>query len=469
MIGYINSVFEYFVPSKLIKGRNHDQFLFCRVHFTSYFVILCTSSLVLLLNLLSIISSDIYRIQTSVIIFLFCLANVLGYKFYSDFIIKHVNIAAAVQIIFFVGTISYILFQSGTLMNSAIFWLSMLVLTTSFYVNYWCFFLSLFLSLGVGLFFFLSFETQLLENVIILNSASYGVSAHTFMVDFVFVLFYSLLISVSYKISKIELDNLKREEEKRLERERNRLIKEEKFSSLGKMAGNLAHEINNPIFSTQGDVYGLQRILVKEKVDSPESLEVVERIEKKLLSISEIIRTVSSFAKRDQNHQSKEVRLVELIDRSLNFHFEQIKLNEIDLHFNVNRSVTIVCDPTAITQIFSNLIKNSIESLELLPQKEKFIQIKTDIDCDQGVIRIFYFDSGPGVDHHHVSQIFEPFFSTKDTYQGTGLGLNIARSFARQHQGDLIYFDQRLSEFSSQRLDFMTNTWGFVLILPVEK
>lgn len=113
--------------------------------------------------------------------------------------------------------------------------------------------------------------------------------------------------------------------------------------------------------------------------------------------------------------------------------------------------ITIFADPQQITQVFLNLIKNSIEAIE----GEGVIKITAKEQND--FVEIIFSDTGKGIREEELFRIFEPFFTTKEGKKGYGLGLFIVHKIIQEHEGKI-----------DVKSEFGKGT-SFIITLPAHK
>lgn len=114
--------------------------------------------------------------------------------------------------------------------------------------------------------------------------------------------------------------------------------------------------------------------------------------------------------------------------------FEQ---DDIQLKLDYPEQLTkVALDKRWIAQVFINLLVNAIEAMEDVAEKHIFIQVQEDLQT----VQVRVHDSGPGVDADDLSQLFEPFYSTKE--QGSGIGLTFSRKLMQLHKGQLFVDDK---------------------------
>lgn len=213
------------------------------------------------------------------------------------------------------------------------------------------------------------------------------------------------------------------------------LMNKTKMESLGEMAGNIAHEINNPLAIIQLKTSQMKQKIIEEKTISNDLNKELDIIDSTVTRIAKIISGLKAFSRVAENDPMETVDLRQIIDATLELCLERFSNHSIDIRFNFQKKICIQCRPVQISQVFMNLFSNSFDSI--IPLNEKWIEIK--IEEQPQWIRIFVIDSGKGIPNHLADRIMEPFFTTKEMGKGTGLGLSISKGIIEAHNGELQY------------------------------
>ena len=217
-------------------------------------------------------------------------------------------------------------------------------------------------------------------------------------------------------------------EQKRTE---NALRASEKTAAMGRLAGTIAHEINNPLEALSNVFFLLKD---RESLDE-EGRELARMAEAELVRISHITKQTLSFYRESQ--RPTQVSLCQVLEDVLGIHARKLQLAGIALRKHFECEGLINGFPGEMRQVFLNLVGNAIESMS--DGGTLSIRLYPSVDyrnCFRRGVRVSVFDTGSGVDPAHKNRIFEPFFSTKDT-KGTGLGLWVTRGIVLKHEGTL--------------------------------
>ncbi|TVQ79054.1 MAG: hypothetical protein EA369_05650 [Bradymonadales bacterium] len=248
-----------------------------------------------------------------------------------------------------------------------------------------------------------------------------------------------------------------------IEATKNEQLQVEKLASVGRLAAGVAHEVGNPLGAISGYVDILKRALRSLPDASAEDIELCDRIEAETARISRIIRALLEQAKPPQD-RIRPVHLRTVIERSLDLAQVPDSIG-VKLDFEED-SAEALCEQDQLIQVLLNLIINAKHAIE-----EKFgsktggkIEIRCRLrrltdqthqqltsspepeDFNTSLIRILkpqrywvisVIDNGSGINDEDRKKLFEPFFSTKQTGQGTGLGLYVAKSIIESFRGTI--------------------------------
>ncbi len=205
---------------------------------------------------------------------------------------------------------------------------------------------------------------------------------------------------------------------------KNYLLRTEKIASVAELAAGVAHEINNPL----GIISNYIELLKIKKLDK-DGKNKLQKIEKELKRIGEIIGSLLSFAKFKEI-PNKTVNIKETLEEVIILLNHKINEKRIKLKtFFDKKPAIIIGDENRIKQLFINLIVNSIEAV--LEGGEIQIEIST----NKEFVEISITDNGYGIPEEIIQQIFDPFFSTKAGKNNTGLGLSICQHIVEAHNG----------------------------------
>ena len=224
-----------------------------------------------------------------------------------------------------------------------------------------------------------------------------------------------------------------REAKKVIDEQRESLVVASGLTSLGEMAGGIAHEINNPLAIIIGRIGLLKRLLADGKGTSAEAIDMMTAIEATTYRISRIVKSMKALSRNRSSDDFTISEIAKIVEDVVEVSKEKIKAQHIHLTVDVPSGLSIECHPGQVGQMILNFLGNAVDAIENLP--EKWIRVQA-IDRDQWV-EISVTDSGSGIPKDIQAKILQPFFTTKEVGKGTGLGLSLARSVVTAHGGTL--------------------------------
>jgi two-component system, NtrC family, sensor kinase len=219
-----------------------------------------------------------------------------------------------------------------------------------------------------------------------------------------------------------------------LQRAHEQMIHAEKLSSLGKLAAVVAHEINNPLSGMLTSAKLLRKWL--ERGDAAAHAEDMREsallIESESRRCGEIVRSLLSFA-RVEPMNVNDVDVNRLVHQCLKLVEHKLDLAEIALDLHLDATLPALRgDPGQVEQLLLALIMNSIEAMP----HAGTLRLATSTDPAREHIVIVVEDNGIGIPPHVLSQLFEPFVTTKEE-KGVGLGLAISQRIVERHHGKI--------------------------------
>lgn len=223
------------------------------------------------------------------------------------------------------------------------------------------------------------------------------------------------------------------------------LNQKNKMEAIGYMAGGVAHNFNNNLAIILGNVE-----LAKMRL--PEDSQVASLLENVIISVQrsrDLVMNLVQYSKQGINCSSggrRPTSLKQILEESVTL----IKSNlpsRIQLqkkYLDNNADVTVLADPSQMQEVLINLCNNSVHAMEeegqLIIDFKKSTLTQKDIplqsECSPGdYVKISVQDSGAGIPKGIQDKIFDPFFSTKELHEGTGMGLATVMGIVNQHNG----------------------------------
>jgi signal transduction histidine kinase len=199
---------------------------------------------------------------------------------------------------------------------------------------------------------------------------------------------------------------------------------------MGRLAGIIAHEINNPLEAISNALFLLRE---HPSLDN-EARRFATLAEQELTRVAHITRQTLSFYRESQEPVS--VSIFEVLDNVLELQSHRLRASGIKLDKEFRSSLAIQGYPNELKQVFLNLIGNAIEAMREGGRLRIRVDGQTEPRTGRRGVRVSVCDTGSGIDSRYAKRIFEPFFTTKDT-KGTGLGLWISRGIVQKYDGTI--------------------------------
>lgn len=226
-----------------------------------------------------------------------------------------------------------------------------------------------------------------------------------------------------------------------------RLLQSEKMGALGVLAGNIAHELNNPLTG----IRSLTQVLIKEVDPQSPLASDLNEIERATERSQKIIRNLQDFSNKEGT-QLENFALDEIVERTIPMLKSLLRSHRLEIDLGTaNRKVR--GEPHLIQQVVFNLINNACQAMK----NPGTLTISTEIFEGQKLL-LKIKDTGPGIPKEIRSRVFEPFFTTKREGLGTGLGLSLSREIIERHHGriDFVSDEGIGTEFFVQFPEFTT-------------
>jgi two-component system, NtrC family, sensor kinase len=206
------------------------------------------------------------------------------------------------------------------------------------------------------------------------------------------------------------------------------LRESEKLAAMGRVAGIIAHEINNPLEAITNLFY----LLRNHPSLSDDARAYADMAEQELQRVSHITRQTLSFYR--ESKQPIQVVLPEMLDDVLELQLRGLTAERISVRREYVSPVTVTGFPVELRQVFLNLINNSIQAMPEGGVLGIRVREATDWSRNLRGALVSVIDSGQGIHPTIADQLFQPFFSTKST-KGTGLGLWISNGIVQKYNG----------------------------------
>ncbi len=257
-----------------------------------------------------------------------------------------------------------------------------------------------------------------------------------------------------------------------LQTTRSQLVQSEKMAALGQLTAGIAHEIQNPLNFVNNFAEGAKELLkeFEEAGSEVERKELTAELEQSLQKIHEHGKRAERIVKsmlqhsRQGNGEMSPVDLNLLLREAVNLAYHGMRATHKDFQCRLNESLhpdlpAVLVVPEEINRVFLNISNNAFYAMRQKALREPgyhaSLDFTTSVYGDNAIISIR--DNGDGIPKEVSEKIFQPFFTTKPSGQGTGLGLSMSYDIITRHGGRLT-LDSAPGEFTE-----------FTIALPLKK
>ena len=216
------------------------------------------------------------------------------------------------------------------------------------------------------------------------------------------------------------------------EREMTRqLSNAEKLAAIGRLAGGVAHEINNPL----GGILAFAQILLRENCPPDEQREYLREIEKSAFRCKAIVEALLRFSRQSPRMKRAPLALNDVVRESLTLVSYKYAVRDVEIRCDLGDCLPpILGNANQLEQVLVNLLSNAFDAITSVTSKPTgAIELRT--TATEGWVELQVADTGTGISDGHLAKIFDPFFTTKEEGKGTGLGLAVTYAIIREHGG----------------------------------
>ena len=221
--------------------------------------------------------------------------------------------------------------------------------------------------------------------------------------------------------------------ESRLQELQSELVHISRLTAMGEMASTLAHELNQPLSAISNYLKGSRRLLEANSDEQSSVLrDALDKAAEQALRAGQIIRRLRDFVARGESERRVE-NIIKLVEEASALALVGAKEQAIRVQFRFDPAVELaLADKIQIQQVLLNLMRNSIEAMQASSKRELLLAAAP---AENDMVRITVADTGSGIAPEVVSQLFQPFVTTKQ--QGMGVGLSICRTIVESHGGQI--------------------------------
>ncbi|MBS3741424.1 MAG: GHKL domain-containing protein [Candidatus Cloacimonetes bacterium] len=232
-----------------------------------------------------------------------------------------------------------------------------------------------------------------------------------------------LINVISKQVSLIIERRIQAEEKEKLEEQ---LRHADRLATLGQLSAGVAHELNEPL----GSILGFAQLIRKNDL-SKQILSDLDKIIDSCLHAREVIKKLLIFS-RQMPPQKTSVNINKIVEEGLYFLESRCAKNNIKVKRKLDKNLPdIYADASQLHQIVVNLVVNAIQSMH------KGGELTISTKASDHMISLTVKDNGEGIAEENIDKIFNPFFTTKDIGEGTGIGLSVVHGIVKSHSGSI--------------------------------
>ena len=214
-----------------------------------------------------------------------------------------------------------------------------------------------------------------------------------------------------------------------LQQAQDKVVRNERLASVGRLAAGLAHEIGNPLAA----ILALQELLLDGDTLDTESRDFIERMKRETDRVHHVLRDLLTFARPNQkldDESDPRCSVSEVVEHVVTLVRPQRAFTDVVLQVTVEDELPLAAmNPHHVEQVLLNLLLNAADAV---PAPGGHVLVNATRHDDQ--LHLAVQDDGAGVDEAIAGRIFEPFVTSKDVGHGTGLGLAVCRGFGRSRR-----------------------------------
>lgn len=256
-------------------------------------------------------------------------------------------------------------------------------------------------------------------------------------------------IKVGYPTPKYSLDDFLEEEQQLLDniclevgnllerkeireneaRIRRQVEQADRLRILGEITAGIAHELNTPL----ANILGFTELLKERVTDDPQASKDLDKVINNTIFSREVVKKLMFFA-CEMPQERENVDIVPIIKDAIDLMRTTLRQNAVSCELLVpDAPILLRIDKIQLTQVIFNLVVNAI----YFSPPHSAITVNLSDKKDKVVLKIA--DEGSGIREEMAEHIFEPFYTTKPTGEGSGLGLSVVHGIVQSHQGKIVH------------------------------
>jgi PAS domain S-box-containing protein len=234
------------------------------------------------------------------------------------------------------------------------------------------------------------------------------------------------------------LEQMVEERTRQVKETHEKLLHQDKMSSLGKLSASVVHEINNPIAGILNLIMLMQRIVTEDTLGRNEIEQFqhyLSLMETETRRTSRIVSNLLAFS-RQSKMEPKRLNLNRLIEQTVFLNSNLLKMDGVRVETKLDPGLPdLLGSEDQLQQVFMNLVSNASEAMG--GGNGGVLTIETRHLLKEDRLQVNFKDTGCGIPEENYPKLFEPFFTTKKKGKGVGLGLSVAYGIVQEHGGSI--------------------------------
>lgn len=245
------------------------------------------------------------------------------------------------------------------------------------------------------------------------------------------------------KAAKLEAFELKEEIKDLRNTYQNHLLQARKLETIGVLAGGIAHDFNNILATIAGYAEMLQNDLKTDIEAANKAGRILNAVNRGRSVVNKILTFSMQIA-----HEKRPVKVSEILNETLELIFS-LKPSDITVEVEIyDHQAMVMGDPTQLFRLCLNLMTNAIQSMEenggtlritlLQVEGEELKKEVVKEKYEEKYVLMIFQDSGKGIESSDIEKIFDPFYTTRETGKGSGLGLSVVYGIVKEMEGEIM-------------------------------
>lgn len=212
------------------------------------------------------------------------------------------------------------------------------------------------------------------------------------------------------------------------DRLRKNLMQSQKMTFVGELVSGLAHQLNNPLVG----VVNIAEVLMQAMEKDDPRLEYARMIKEAGEHCREVIARLLRFSRKRETFMQGDVDIQVVLNAGIELLARHPRFGDVMVEREFTAVPAVGGDPVLLQQAFMNILMNSAQALD----GDGVIRVSCSFQGGSTPqVEVVITDNGSGIAEKDLPRIFEPFFSTKDDEEGTGIGLSLAYWIIQDHGG----------------------------------